>query len=472
MLIPVLLSGGVGSRLWPVSRAARPKQFLPLSAEGSMLQETQRRLAGLSCGNAIVVCNADHRFLVAEQLQHESEQAPAIILEPAGRNTAPAIALAAIHSRQIDPEALLLVLPADHHVTDTAAFQRAVEHASERAMAGTLMTFGVVPSHAETGYGYVRCGAEWEEGLFELAEFVEKPNQETAQHYVDSGTYFWNSGMFLLRADRYLAELAAHQPEMLAACEQAMRDAHRDLDFIRPDAEAFLASPANSIDYAVMEHTQAGGVAALRCGWSDVGAWPALWEMGSGDAEGNVTSGDVLLHGASNNYVRSESRLVTGVGIADLVIVETADAVMVGAKDRVQDVKKVVEALLSVDRPEATQHRKVWRPWGSYESLVVGEQFQVKRLTVQPGQVLSLQLHHYRAEHWVVVSGSAEVIRGDEHLTLGPDESTYIPIGVKHRLANRGTDPLEVIEVQSGSYLGEDDIVRFEDVYGREESPK
>ena len=342
MLIPVLLSGGVGSRLWPVSRAARPKQFLPLSAEGSMLQETHRRLAGLSCGNAIVVCNADHRFLVAEQLQHESEQAPTIILEPAGRNTAPAIALAAIHSRQIDPEALLLVLPADHHVTDTAAFQRAVEHASERAMAGTLMTFGVVPSHAETGYGYVRCGAEWEEGLFELAEFVEKPNQETAQHYVDSGTYFWNSGMFLLRADRYLAELAAHQPEMLAACEQAMRDAHRDLDFIRPDAEAFLASPANSIDYAVMEHTQAGGVAALRCGWSDVGAWPALWEMGSGDAEGNVTSGDVLLHGASNNYVRSESRLVTGVGIADLVIVETADAVMVGAKDRVQDVKKVV----------------------------------------------------------------------------------------------------------------------------------
>ena len=278
--------------------------------------------------------------------------------------------------------------------------------------------------------------------------------------------------MFLVRADGYWAELASHQPEMLAACEQAMSGAQRELDFIRPNAEALLASPANSIDYAVMEHTEAGGVAALSCGWSDVGAWPALCEMGSGDEEGNVTQGYVFLHDASNNYVRSDSRLVTGVGIADLVIVETADAVMVGAKDRVQDVKKVVEALLLADRPEATQHQTVWRPWGSYESLVVGEQFQVKRLTVQPGQVLSLPLHHYRAEHWVVVSGSAEVIRGEEHLTLGPDESTYIPIGVKHRLANRGTDPLEVIEVQSGSYLGEDDIVRFEDVYVREESPK
>jgi len=472
MLIPVLLSGGVGSRLWPLSRAARPKQFLPLSGEGSMLQETQRRLAGLNCGDAIVVCNADHRFLVAEQLHTESEQAPTIILEPAGRNTAPAIALAAIHSRAIDPEALLLVLPADHHVTDAAAFRHTVEHASERAMAGTLMTFGVVPSHAETGYGYVRCGEEWEKGLFELAEFVEKPDQETAQHYVDSGTYFWNSGMFLLRADRYLAELAAHQPEMLAACEHAMSDAQRDLDFIRPDADAFLASPANSIDYAVMEHTRTGGVAALSCGWSDVGAWPALWEMGSGDAQGNVVQGDVLVHDARDNYIRSESRLVTAVGIDNLVIVETADAVMVGAKDRVQEVKKVVEALRLADRPEATQHHEVWRPWGSYESLVVGEQFQVKRLTVQPGQVLSLQLHHHRAEHWVVVSGNAEVVRGEECFTLGPDESTYIPIGMKHRLANRGTDPLEVIEVQSGAYLGEDDIVRFEDVYGREGPPK
>lgn len=437
-----------------------------------MLQETQRRLRGLECGAPFVVCNADHRFMVAEQLRDEADEAPKIILEPSGRNTAPAIALAALKAREQDPQALLLVLPADHHVRDPAAFRETVARALAPARDGKLMTFGVVPTRPETGYGYVRCGARMSEGLYDLAEFVEKPDTATAERYLAEGTYFWNSGLFLFRADRYLAELSVHQPAMLAACEQAMADAESDLDFIRPNAEAFLASPADSIDYAVMEHTDAGGVATLDCGWSDVGAWPALWEIGQADSDGNVAEGDVMLQSARNNYIRSESRLVTAMGVENLVLVETADAVMVGARDRMQDIKQVVEALTAADRPEASVHQKVFRPWGSYESLVVGQQFQVKRLTVTPGQTLSLQLHHHRAEHWVVVSGQAEVTRGDEVLTLGPDESTYIPIGMKHRLANRGVDPLEVIEVQSGSYLGEDDIVRFDDVYGREESPK
>ena len=356
-------------------------------------------------------------------------------------------------------------------MTEPAAFRAAVQRAAVPAQRGKLMTFGVVPTRAETGYGYVRCGDALTEDLFELAEFVEKPDRTTAERYRAEGHYFWNSGMFLFRADRYLAELATHQPAMLSACEQAMAGAERDLDFIRPNAEAFMASPADSIDYAVMEHTQEGGVATLECGWSDVGAWSALWEIGHADADGNVSDGDVLLQDARNNYIRSESRLVTAIGIDDLVVVETADAVLVGARDRMQQIKQVVETLTSLDRPEATLHQKVFRPWGSYESLVVGEQFQVKRLTVTPGQTLSLQLHHHRAEHWVVVSGEATIIRGDEQLTLGPDESTYIPVGMKHRLANRAGAPLEVIEVQSGSYLGEDDIVRFDDEYGREETP-
>jgi len=331
------------------------------------------------------------------------------------------------------------------------------------------MTFGVVPTRAETGYGYVRTGESLDTGLFDLAEFVEKPDLATAQSYIAAGTYFWNSGMFLFRADRYLEELALHQPEMLAACERAMAGATQDLDFIRPDEAAFLASPADSIDYAVIEKTNHGGVAALDCGWSDVGAWAALWELGQGDEQGNVTRGDVVLQDAQGSYVHSESRLVAALGIEDLVIVETPDAVMVSPKQRVQDIKQLVDTLSRADRSEATVHHRVFRPWGAYESLVVGEHFQVKRLTVNPGQTLSLQLHHKRAEHWVVVSGVADIVRGEEHLTLGPDESTYIPLGMKHRLANRGETPLEVIEVQSGSYLGEDDIVRFDDVYGREE---
>ena len=471
MLVPVLLSGGVGSRLWPVSRAARPKQFLPMGGEGSMLQETQRRLEGLQCGPTVVVCNAEHRFMVAEQLRDESDQRATIILEPAGRNTAPAIALAALHVQRMAPEALLLVLPADHHVTEPDNFRHAVAAAQTHAAAGKLMTFGVVPSRPETGYGYVRCGEALGDGIFDLAEFVEKPDAATAEHYLAAGQYLWNSGIFLFRADRYLSELARHQTDMFAACQAAMNAAEQDLDFIRPNAEAFLASPSDSIDYALMEHTGQGGVAALNCGWSDVGAWPALWEIGQADRRGNVSEGDVLLQDARDNYIRSESRLVTVVGVDNLVVVETPDAVMVGARDHMQQIKQVVEALSQAERPEARVHQRVYRPWGSYESLVVGKKFQVKRLTVTPGETLSLQLHHHRAEHWVVVAGQAEIIRGEEQLTLGPDESTYIPIGMRHRLANRGEQPLEVIEVQSGSYLGEDDIVRFDDVYGREETP-
>jgi len=435
-----------------------------------MLQETYRRLEGLDCAAAMVVCNAEHRFMVAEQLREVSDESPSIILEPAGRNTAPAIALAALQAAQTDPQALLLVLPADHHVIDADSFRQSVASACGEAQGGRLMTFGVVPTRPETGFGYVRCGDSLGESLYQLAEFVEKPDLATAEAYLASGDYFWNSGMFLFRADRYLDELAIHQPDMLKACEAAMGGAERDMDFIRPLPDAFLASPSDSIDYAVMEHTADGGVAAMNCGWSDVGAWSALWEVGQSDPNGNVTEGDVMLHDVRDSYIRGESRLVTALGVNDLVVVETADAVLVGARDRVQDIKIFVESLISAERPEATLHQRVFRPWGSYESLVVGEQFQVKRLTVTPGQTLSLQLHHHRAEHWVVVSGVADIVRGDEQLRLGPDESTYIPMGMKHRLANRGDVPLEVIEVQSGSYLGEDDIVRFDDVYGREES--
>ena len=435
-----------------------------------MLQETLRRLSGLECRPPMVVCNAEHRFMVAEQLRGESMAPPEIILEPAGRNTAPAIALAALQASQHDPQSLLLVLPADHHILAPRQFCDTVVRAASEAREGRLMTFGVVPTRAETGYGYVRTGDSLATGLYDLAEFVEKPDIATAESYLAAGTYFWNSGMFLFRADRYLDELALHQPEMLAACERAMAAATQDLDFIRPDEAAFLASPADSIDYAVMEKTTHGGVAVLDCGWSDVGAWAALWELGQGDEQGNVTRGDVVLQDSQGSYVHSESRLVTALGIEDLVIVETPDAVMVSPKQRVQDIKQLVDTLSRAERSEATVHQRVFRPWGAYESLVVGEHFQVKRLTVNPGQTLSLQLHHKRAEHWVVVSGVADIVRGEEHLTLGPDESTYIPLGMKHRLANRGEAPLEVIEVQSGSYLGEDDIVRFDDVYGREDS--
>ena len=467
MLIPVLLSGGVGSRLWPVSREGRPKQFLPLGGTLSMLQETAQRVDGLVTAAPMVVCNENHRFLVAEQLREVDLKPSGLILEPAGRNTAPAIALAAVAALKIDADAVLLVLPADHYIRSPDGFTAAVKRALPNASRGQLVTFGVVPTRAETGYGYIRCGTDSSEGVAELAEFVEKPDADTAERYVAAGNYLWNSGMFLFRADSYLEALQRHSPAIYAACEAAMADAETDLDFLRPQQDAFLACPSDSIDYAVMEHTDSGVVVSLDCGWSDIGAWSALWEVGDADGDGNVIEGDVFAHDTRNSYLRSETRLVTTTGVENLVVVETADAILVADRDKVQGVKDIVTALKKAQRPEATVHQRVFRPWGSYESLIVSDRFQVKRIVVLPGQKLSLQMHHHRAEHWIVVKGTAEVTRGDDVFTLSEDQSTYIPLGTTHRLVNPGRIPLELIEVQSGSYLGEDDIVRFEDVYGR-----
>ncbi|GAB5413282.1 MAG: mannose-1-phosphate guanylyltransferase/mannose-6-phosphate isomerase [Congregibacter sp.] len=469
-LIPVLLSGGVGSRLWPVSREAHPKQFLPLAGELSMLQDTLARTTDLASADPIVICNDDHRFMVAEQLRQLNVKASAIILEPEGRNTAPAIALAALQATRDNADAILLVLPADHVIRDAQAFTAAVERGMPEAARGTLMTFGVVPDAPETGYGYLRLGAAKGESLFALDSFVEKPDLATAQEYLDSGQYYWNSGMFLFSAAAYLEELGQHAPAILDACRGAMQEVDADLDFTRPNKAAFLASPSDSIDYAVMEHTQRGGVIPLECGWSDVGAWSTLWQVTDRDESGNVLLGDVMAEDCRDSYVRSESRLVAVTGVSNLVIVETPDAVLVADRDQVQNVKSIVSKLKSSGRSEAALHQRVYRPWGSYESLIEGDRFQVKRIVVDPGQTLSLQMHHHRAEHWIVVHGTAEVTCEEKVFTLKEDQSTYIPLGHKHRLANPGKIPLELIEVQSGSYLGEDDIVRFEDVYGRNES--
>ncbi|MEP5764585.1 MAG: mannose-1-phosphate guanylyltransferase/mannose-6-phosphate isomerase [Halieaceae bacterium] len=470
MLKPVLLSGGVGSRLWPVSREAYPKQFLPLAGEESMLTDTLRRLDGLTDVCPMVICNDEHRFIVAEQLRAAGHSGGEIVLEPVGRNTAPAVAVAALQALATDAEAVLLVLPADHLIRKPAAFQAAVHASLAAAQAGQLVTFGVVPDSPETGYGYIRRGDELEDGLFAIGEFVEKPESSTAQTYLDSGEYYWNSGMFLLRAQTYIDELKSLAPDMLSACERSLAEAQADLDFVRLDAAAFQSCPADSIDYAVMEKTRRGAVIALDCGWSDVGSWSALWDAGEADAEGNVLQGDVLVDQASNNYLRSESRLLAVTGVENLVVVETSDAVLVADRNRVQDVKRLVTALKGASRDEARLHARVYRPWGSYESLINSERFQVKRIVVNPGEKLSLQKHHHRAEHWIVVSGTAEVTCEDKVFMLGEDESTYIPLGHKHRLVNPGRISLELIEVQSGSYLGEDDIVRYDDIYGRSDS--
>ena len=467
MLVPVILSGGVGSRLWPLSRELNPKQFLPLASELSMLAETLQRTSGLQAAEPVVVCNQEHRFLVAEQLRSADCKAGAIILEPIGRNTAPAVAAAALQALKLDKDAVMLIMPADHVVKDTAAFVAAVEAGLVQARQGSLVTFGIIPEAPETGYGYIRRGETLVDGCYPLAEFVEKPSAEIARQYIDSGDYFWNSGMFLLSAQSYLDELKQFAPDMLAAVEQAFEHGEKDLDFIRLQAEAFQACPSDSIDYAVMEHTKKGMVVPLSCGWSDVGAWSSLGDVAEKDASGNVAKGDTILHNTENSYINSNSRLVTTVGIDNIVVVETADAVLVADKDQVQDVKAIVNHLKAQGRDEVTSHTKVYRPWGSYESLAMSERFQVKRIIVTPGQKLSLQLHHHRAEHWIVVSGTAVVTCGEKEFILSEDQSTYIPLGTKHRLANTGVIPLELIEVQSGSYLGEDDIVRFDDVYGR-----
>ncbi|MFT5481760.1 MAG: mannose-1-phosphate guanylyltransferase/mannose-6-phosphate isomerase [Halieaceae bacterium] len=467
MLTPVLMAGGVGSRLWPVSREAYPKQYLPLAGEQSMLQDTLDRLHGVEAAAPLIVCNEEHRFIVAEQLRQQGRAAGAIILEPVGRNTAPAVAVAALCALKTDPEATLLVLSADHVIQNVAAFQQAIEIALPLAAAGKLATFGIVPTSPDTGYGYIRRGEELDDSVYSIDRFVEKPDATTATAYVDSGEYFWNSGMFLLRADVYLRELEQHAPAIADASRKALAAAQDDLEFVRLDAESFAASPSDSIDYAVMEHTQAGIVVGLDCGWSDVGAWSALWEVGDKDEQDNVLTGDVMASDCKGSYIRSGSRLVAVAGVENLVVVETADAVLVANKDRVEEVKHIVTQLKAAGRTEAFAHRRVYRPWGSYETLIFSERFQVKRIIVTPGHKLSLQKHHHRAEHWVVVHGTAEVTCEDRVFTLGEDQSTYIPLGHKHRLANPGVIPLELIEVQSGTYLGEDDIVRYEDVYGR-----
>lgn len=432
-----------------------------------MLQETLARTTDLAAAAPIVVCNEEHRFMVAEQLRQLDIKASNLILEPMGRNTAPAVALAAISAVQLDPDAVMLVLPADHLIKDVGAFVDAVAKALPLAREGRLTTFGVVPTAPETGYGYIKCGASLADGLFDLERFVEKPDAATAQDYLDSGDYVWNSGMFLLRAQSYLDELASLAPEILSTCKAAMSAASTDMDFIRPDAAVFGDCPSDSIDYAVMEKTDKGAVVSLECGWSDVGAWSALWEVSDQDEHDNVCKGDVMLDNCRGNYVRSDSRLVAATGVEGLVIVETADAVLVADRNKVQDVKRIVNQLKEGQRSEAAVHRTAYRPWGSCEYLVYAEGFQVTRLIVNPEQALSLQMHHHRAEHWVVVHGTAEVTRDDKKFLLGEDESTYIPLGCKHRLRNPGQIPLEIIEVRSGSYLGEDDIIRLEDFYGR-----
>lgn len=463
-IIPVILSGGSGTRLWPVSREAYPKQFLPLVGKDTMLQATWKRVAAIAGAAPIVVANQEHRFMAAEQLRECDVTPQALILEPIGRNTAPAIAIAALQALAADDDGLLLVLPSDHVVRNEKAFHQAVAHAAVAAEAGKLVTFGIVPTAPETGYGYIKAAKG--DGVRAVDRFVEKPDLATAEQYVASGEYFWNSGMFLFKASRYLQELEKLQPAILAASRKALDNAARDNDFIRLDAEAFAASPNDSIDYAVMEKTADAAVVPLDAEWNDVGSWSALWEVSDKDENGNACHGDVIAVDTHNSYAYG-SRLIAMVGLDDVVVVETDDAVFVGHKDRVQDVKSVVAQIKRDGRSEAAAHRKVYRPWGSYDSIDNGSRFQVKRITVKPGATLSLQMHHHRAEHWIVVSGTAEVTRGDEVILLTENQSTYIPLGVTHRLKNPGKLPLELIEVQSGSYLGEDDIVRFEDSYGR-----
>ena len=464
LLQPVLLSGGTGTRLWPLSREAYPKQFLPLAGEDTMVQATWRRVAPLAGAAPIVVANEEHRFLVAEQLRQIGAPTPAIVLEPVGRNTAPAIAAAALQALAAGDDPLWLVLPSDHVVRNEAGFRDAVSAACAAAEAGALVTFGIVPDAPETGFGYIQ--AETGEGVRRVLRFVEKPDAVTAQSYLDAGGYYWNSGMFLFRASRYLEELGKFQPGIVASVSAAFAAAKRDGDFIRLDKEAFAASPSDSIDYAVMEKTSDAKVLPVDIGWNDVGSWSALWEVAERDDDGNAHRGDVIAVDSRNTYAYAQ-RLVALVGLDDVVVVETDDAVLVAHKDRVQEVKQVVAQLKESQRSQAVLHRKVYRPWGAYDSIDTGERFQVKRITVKPGGVLSLQMHHHRAEHWIVVSGTARVTRGEETLLLSENQSTYIPLGVTHRLENPGMVPLELIEVQSGSYLGEDDIVRFEDMYGR-----
>ena len=467
-LQPVLLAGGSGTRLWPLSRESYPKQFLPLLGDTSALQGTWQRVAELADDAPVLVTNEAHRFIVAEQLRQLGLHHPSILLEPAGRNTAPAIALAALHAVEKGGDALLLVLPSDHAILKPEAFRQAVAAARGPAQTGKLVTFGVVPAYAETGYGYIRTAPGAEAGAAAAVEaFVEKPDATTAAGYVASGRYFWNSGMFLFLASRYLQALQQHRPDILQACRAAMAGQRHDGDFVRFDEVAFAACPSDSIDYAVMERDPDVAMVPLDAGWNDIGSWASLWQLTPQDEAGNALRGDVVAEACSNVYAYSSHRLVAVLGMQDTVVVETPDAILVAARDQVQEVRRIVARLQAGKRPEAAEHRLMYRPWGTYDSIDSGARFKVKRITVAPGGRLSLQMHHHRAEHWIVVAGTARITRGEEVFLLTENQSTYIPLGVRHRLENPGSIPLELIEVQSGPYLAEDDIVRFDDSYGR-----
>ncbi|TAL64805.1 MAG: mannose-1-phosphate guanylyltransferase/mannose-6-phosphate isomerase [Legionella sp.] len=466
MILPVIMVGGTGSRLWPLSRELYPKQFLNIQGPDSMLQATVKRLQGLDCQDPLLICNEEHRFIVNEQLNQINQAYSDIILEPIGRNTAPAIALAALKAIQNEQDPLLLVLAADHVVSDIEAFHDAIRRATPYAEQGKLVAFGIVPTHPEIGYGYIKA-LKTEANGYRISEFVEKPNKELAQTYLDSGDYYWNSGMFMFRASLYLEELKKYQEEIYTHCFKALKGMKQNREFTTIDRDAFMACPTDSIDYAVMEQTENAVVVPMNAGWSDIGSWAALWDSFEKNEQSNVQQGDVISLDTKDCFIRSDEKLVVTIGLDNIVVVDTKDAILVAAKDKVQDVKKVVEILKETGRSEAKLHREVYRPWGKYDSIDHGARYQVKRITVKPGEKLSIQMHHHRAEHWIVVSGTARVTNGDKTYLLTENQSTYIPLGVVHSLENPGKVPLEIIEVQSGSYLGEDDIIRFEDRYGR-----
>lgn len=467
MIVPVIMAGGTGSRLWPLSRQLHPKQFLKLCGDSTLLQQTLARLSGLDTSAPLIICNEDHRFLVAEQIRQLKLQGVSILLEPVGKNTAPAIALAAFQASQGEQDPVLLVLAADHYIAHESGFHDAVNAAKQLVEQNKLITFGIRPTHAETGYGYIQRGIAFSQEGYQVARFVEKPDLESAETYLQSGDYYWNSGMFMFKASVYLKALSQFRPDILEACQKAWQKGQKDMDFFRVDEETFAGCPEDSIDYAVMEKTAHAAVIPMDAGWSDIGSWSALWDIAYKDEQGNVCKGDVLALETSNSFIQAEHKLVATVGVDNLIVVETKDAVLVVNKDKVQDVKKVVDIIKKNGRHEHINHREVYRPWGVYDAVEVGKRYQVKRITVKPGAKLSVQMHHHRAEHWVVVSGTAKVTKGDQIFLVTENESIFIPIGEIHALENPGKISLELIEVQSGSYLGEDDIVRFEDQFGR-----
>lgn len=469
MIIPIIMAGGSGTRLWPLSRSLYPKQFLSLINENSLLQETLKRLDGLNCLPPVIVSNNEHRFIVAEQLRQFGVDDFQIILEPVGRNTAPAVALAALKSLELHGDHHMLVLAADHAIQDIEAFHAAVLAAEQESVDNKLVTFGIVPTKPETGYGYIKKGEQVKNSVFKVNSFVEKPDLETAKNYLEQKCYLWNIGMFMFKASVYLDELKKFRPDILAACKESLSSASTDLDFIRLNSDVFAECPDESIDYAVMEKTQDCVVIPLDADWSDIGSWTSLWEISEKDEHENVSHGDVINYNSRNNYIYSEGSLISTVGVNNLIIVQTKDALLVAQQDNVQDIKKIVEILKKQKRSEHISHREVYRPWGRYDSVERGDRYQVKRITVKPGECLSTQMHHHRAEHWVVVAGTAKVTCGERTFFVTENESTFIPIGTVHTLENPGKIPLEVIEIQSGVYLGDDDIVRLSDKYGRVE---